>query len=64
MSRKYWKRNKDGELVEFFPNEFNFSDGAINNHINMRKTWSGQTKVEFNTTTVDKSVNKMLEGKR
>tara|TARA_R100000781_G_C4071768_1_gene124698 strand:- start:841 stop:1047 length:207 start_codon:yes stop_codon:yes gene_type:complete len=24
--------------------------------INMRKTWSGQTKVEFNTTTMDKDI--------
>jgi DnaJ-class molecular chaperone len=27
--------------------------------INMRNTWSGQTKVEFNTTTVAESVKKM-----
>ena len=25
-------------------------------HINMRTTWSGQTKVEFNTTTMDKDI--------
>ena len=24
--------------------------------INMRKTWSGQTKVEFSTTTIDKDI--------
>ena len=28
-------------------------------HINMRTTWSGQTKVEFNTTTVDESIKNM-----
>ena len=27
--------------------------------INMRTTWSGTTKVEFNTTTIDESINKM-----
>ena len=26
------------------------------NHINMRKTWSGTTKVEFNQTTMDKDI--------
>ena len=29
------------------------------NYVNMRKTWSNQTKVEFNTTTVEDSVRKM-----
>ena len=28
------------------------SSGKISNHINMRTTWSGQTKVEFNQTTM------------
>ena len=27
--------------------------------INMRNTWSGTTKVEFNTTTMDESINEM-----
>ena len=26
------------------------------NYVNMRKTWSGQTKVEFNETTMDKDI--------
>ena len=25
-------------------------------HINMRKTWSGTTKVEFSETTIDKDI--------
>ena len=25
-------------------------------YTNMRKTWSGQTKVEFSTTTIDKDI--------
>jgi hypothetical protein len=29
------------------------------NHVNMRKTWSATTKVEFNETTIDESVKKM-----
>ena len=32
------------------------------NHINMRKTWSGTTKIEFNETTVDESIKKMNDG--
>ena len=29
------------------------------NNINMRKTWSGQTKVEFNETTIEDSIKRM-----
>ena len=28
-------------------------------HVNMRTTWSGTTKVEFNQTTMEKSINDM-----
>tara|TARA_Y100000592_G_scaffold42331_1_gene67302 strand:- start:290 stop:493 length:204 start_codon:yes stop_codon:yes gene_type:complete len=28
----------------------------VSDHINMRTTWSGQTKIEFSQTTVDKDV--------
>ena len=28
----------------------------IRNHVNMRKTWSGQTKVEFSQTTIDEDI--------
>ena len=38
--------------------------GKISNHINMRYTWSGQTKIEFNTTTVDESIKSMNKDKR
>ena len=56
MSRRFWKRNEDGELVEFFPNKFSFKDSSVGNYINMRKTWSGQTKVEFSQTTMDQDI--------
>ena len=56
MSRIRWERNKDGKLVPYKPKKFNFEDSAINNHINMRKTWSGQTKVEFSQTTMDEDI--------
>ena len=26
------------------------------NYVNMRKTWSGQTKVEFSQTTIDQDI--------
>lgn len=29
------------------------------NHVNMRTTWSGTTQIEFSTTTIDESVNRM-----
>ena len=28
----------------------------VKDHVNMRNTWSGTTKVEFNTTTMDKDI--------
>ena len=59
MARIRWERNKDGKLVPYKPRKFNFSDGAINNHINMRKTWSGTTKIEFSEKTMDESIKKM-----
>jgi hypothetical protein len=34
-----------------------FGSGAkISDNINMRKTWSGQTKVEFSQTTIDQDI--------
>jgi hypothetical protein len=60
VASRYWKRNKEtGKLEEIFPNKTNFSDGPIGNHINMRKTWSGTTKIEFNTITMDESIKRM-----
>ena len=56
MARIRWERNEEGKLVPYKPKKFKFSDGAINNHINIRKTWSGQTKVEFSQTTMDEDI--------
>ena len=56
MARIRWERNEEGELVPYKPKKFKFSEGAVNNHINMRKTWSGQTKVEFSQTTMDQDI--------
>ena len=39
------------------------TSGRISDHINMRKTWSGQTQVEFSQTTVDESIKSMNKGK-
>ena len=30
--------------------------GKVSDHINMRTTWSGTTKVEFNQTTIDQDI--------
>jgi|TARA_Y100000593_G_scaffold68129_1_gene125206 hypothetical protein len=32
------------------------TSGNISDYINMRKTWSGQTKVEFSQTTIDQDI--------
>lgn len=50
----YDKKKK--KVVEVTPERFHFKDGKIGNHINMRKTWSGTTKIEFSETTVDKDI--------
>ena len=34
------------------------------NHVNMRTTWSGTTKVEFNQTTMEKSIEDMRSNNR
>ena len=36
--------------------KFNFVHRNTKNHVNMRTTWSGTTKMEFNTTTLDESI--------
>ena len=56
MASLFWKRNEKGELVEFDPNKLNWAEGKISNHINMRKTWSGTTKIEFSQTTIDEDI--------
>ena len=30
--------------------------GKASDHVNMRNTWSGTTRVEFNETTIDKDI--------
>jgi|TARA_R100001443_G_scaffold115120_1_gene132192 hypothetical protein len=35
---------------------FNNSSDSISKYINMRKTWSGQTQVEFNQTTIEQDI--------
>jgi len=36
-----------------------FGSGAkISDHINMRTTWSGTTKIEFSETTMDEDIKK------
>ena len=30
--------------------------GKLSDYINMRKTWSGQTQIEFSQTTIDKDI--------
>ena len=37
-------------------NYINRKRNRTGNHINMRNTWSGTTKVEFSETTMDKDI--------
>ena len=50
---------KKKKVIEVTPERFHFRKGKIGNHINMRKTWSGQTKVEFSETSMEDSINEM-----
>ena len=45
---------KKKKMVEVKSPPVNIDD--TRNYVNMRKTWSGQTKVEFNQTTMDEDI--------
>ena len=45
-----------GEIKECDCGRVFGTSGKVSDHINMRTTWSGQTKVEFNQTTMDKDI--------
>ena len=56
MSRKIFIYDKDKrEWVEANKEPVKIDD--TRNYVNMRTTWSGQTKVEFNQTTMDKDLS-------
>ena len=43
-----------GKVIEL--SEIPISTDDTRNHVNMRTTWSGQTKVEFSQTTMDQDI--------
>jgi hypothetical protein len=45
---------EEGKVVEVKKIPISIDD--TRNYVNMRKTWSGQTKVEFSQTTVDEDI--------
>ena len=54
MARRYWKRNEQGKLVEFFPNNKSSNDSPYLG----KNPWARTTKIEFNQTTMDKDIAK------
>ena len=50
----YDKKKK--KVVEVTKDRLMTPMGKVGYYINMRKTWSGQTKVEFSQTTIDKDI--------
>lgn len=59
MSRKIFIYDKNKkEWVEANKKPSKFDD--TRNHVNMRTTWSGTTKVEFSQTTVEKDIANRL----
>ena len=60
MSRKYYRYDKDKKkMVEFDINKQDFSNRPISDYINMRKTLSGTTKIEFNSESMQDSIDRM-----
>ena len=51
-----------GEIPQCSCGEVFGRTGSHLDGINMRTTWSGTTKIEFNTTTMDESIKKMNNG--
>ena len=59
MSRKIFIYDKNKkEWVEANKEPSKFDD--TRNHVNMRTTWSGTTKVEFSQTTMDQDIANRL----
>ena len=59
MSRKIFIYDKNKkEWVEANKEPSKFDD--TRNHVNMRTTWSGTTKIEFSQTTVEKDIANRL----
>ena len=55
MSRKIYIYDKSSEKwIE--ANKIPSKLDDTRNHVNMRTTWSGQTKVEFSQTTIDQDI--------
>ena len=55
MPRKIFIYDKEkGKVVEV--KEVPIRTDDTRNYVNMRKTWSGQTKVEFSQTTIDQDI--------
>ena len=55
MPRKIFIYDKEkGKVVEV--KEVPIRTDDTRNYVNMRKTWSGQTKVEFSQTTIDEDI--------
>ena len=53
---KYDKNKKKFFEVKSLSDVSGSFDDNIGNYINMRNTWSGQTKVEFSQTTIDEDI--------
>ena len=55
----YWDKCKKVIKPNSFDHEFELTRNNTKNYVNIRTTWSGTTKLEFNTTTMDESIEKM-----
>ena len=55
MSRRFWKRNDKGELVEVFPSR----KTSKSPYINMGSRWSRTTQIEFSEKSMDDYIKEM-----
>jgi hypothetical protein len=59
----YDKNKKKVVPIEKATNKVELKNNNCSDYVNMRKTWSGQTQVEFSSTTMDQDIADRNKGR-
>tara|TARA_R100000742_G_C4265074_1_gene83054 strand:- start:665 stop:859 length:195 start_codon:yes stop_codon:yes gene_type:complete len=59
----YDKNKKKVVPIEKVTNKVELKSNNCANYVNMRKTWSGQTQVEFSSTTMEQDIADRNKGR-
>ena len=59
----YDKNKKEVVPIEKVTNKVELKSNNCADYVNMRKTWSGQTQVEFSSTTMDQDIADRNKGR-